>query len=60
MDNSKTGVDDPLETYPCPPGHCRCEQRTEGGQIHCRFRVDDRNFDDQCTCDREGNLLVNF
>ncbi|CAI7990804.1 hypothetical protein GBAR_LOCUS550 [Geodia barretti] len=49
VDRSKEGEEgDPLETYPCPSGHCRCQLRSEGSAAQCRFTVDDRNFDDQC------------
>ena len=55
VDRSKEGEEgDPLETYPCPSGHCRCQLRSEGSAAQCRFTVDDRNFDDQCVCGREG------
>ena len=54
MDKSKNQLQDPLDTYRCPPGYCRCHLVDEGGARQCRFIVDDRNFDDQCVCDREG------
>lgn len=54
MDKGKNELEDPLETYPCPLGYCRCVFKTEGNQMKCRYIVDDRDVNDQCVCGREG------
>lgn len=58
MDKRKDVFQDPLETYPCPLGYCRCEYRTEGNSLKCRYTVDDRNVDNQCVCEREGQYTI--
>lgn len=48
---------DPLVTYPCPAGYCRCFVRTIKGPQTCDYVLDSENFNRQCSCDREGQCV---
>lgn len=50
--------DDNLRAYRCPPGYCRCSRMTSfgSGECHSVYNNSDPNL--QCTCDREGKVVL--